>query len=95
MGKTSYRELAHDEKYIKTKVISFHSEIHTIFWDDEISKKGIYYTCIVAITIDSIMKIDKKYFPQVYLEECRYDVKKKKVRNFIDTELVLTDFDCE
>ena len=39
------------------------------------------------------MKIDKKYFTQVYWEECKYDVKKKEVSSFIDSELVLDDSD--
>ena len=34
------------------------------------------YTCIACITIDSVMKIEEKNFPQIYLEECKYRVKK-------------------
>lgn len=41
------------------------------------------------------MKIDKKYFLQLYWEECKYDVKKKKVSSFTDTELVLNDSDFD
>lgn len=41
------------------------------------------------------MKIDKKYFLQLYWEECKYDVKKKKVSSFTDTELVLNDSDYD
>ena len=41
-------------------------------------KEIIYYTCIASITIDSVLKIDKKNHPQVYLEECKYRVKKHK-----------------
>ena len=29
----------------------------------------MYYTCIACITFDSVMKMDEKYFPQVYLRE--------------------------
>ena len=32
----------------------------------------MHYTCIACITIDSVMKMDKKNYPQVYLEECKY-----------------------
>ena len=35
-------------------------------------KENMHYTCIACITIDSVMKMDKKYFPQAYLEECKY-----------------------
>ena len=48
------------------------------------------YTCIACITIDSVMNIEKKKkknHPQVYLEECKYRVKKMQMSRFINTEL--------
>ena len=47
----------------------------------------MHYTCIVCITIDSAMRINKKYFPQVYLEECNYKIKKRQMSRFIIAEL--------
>ena len=47
----------------------------------------MYYACIACITIDSVMKIDKKNHPQVYLEECKYRIQKTKMSRFIKTEL--------
>ena len=47
----------------------------------------MHYTCIACITIDSVMRIDKKNHPQVYLEECKYRVKKIQMSRFINTEL--------
>ena len=35
------------------------------------------------------MKMDKKTYPQVYLEKCKYKIKKKKMLEFIDVELEL------
>ena len=52
----------------------------------------MHYTCIAWITIDSVMKMDKKYVPQVYLEECKYKIKKIQMSRFINTEL---DLDSE
>ena len=45
------------------------------------------YTCIACITIDSVMKMNKKNYPQVYLEECKYKIKKIQTPRFINTEL--------
>ena len=42
------------------------------------SKENMHYTCIAWITIDSIMRMDEKSHPQVYLEECKYRVKNYK-----------------
>ena len=47
----------------------------------------MHYTCIACITIDSIMKMNKKNYPQVNLEECKYRVKKIQMSRFRNTEL--------
>ena len=50
-------------------------------------KENTYYTCIACIAIDSIIKINKKNYPQVYLEECKYKVKKIHTPKFKNMEL--------
>ena len=47
----------------------------------------MYYTCIACRTIDSVMNIDKKNHPQVYLEECKYRIKKTQMLKFIKSKL--------
>ena len=47
----------------------------------------MHYTCIACITIDSVLTIDKKNHPQVYLEECKYRIKKTQMPKSINTEL--------
>ena len=54
---------------------------------NKIPKESMHYTCIACITIDSLMRIEKKNYPQVYLEECKYKPKKIKMIKFIDNEL--------
>ena len=56
--------------------------IKTNFLGMEIPEENIHYTCIAFITIDSVMKMDKKNYPQVYLEECKYRVKKIQTSKF-------------
>ena len=70
------------KKYLKTKVREY----------EGMPKENIHYTCIACITIDSVMKMDKKYFPQVCLGECKYKIKKIQMSRFINTEL---DLDSE
>ena len=50
----------YNEKYIKTKVKTFNAVVNTIFWNDEILKENVHYTCMAVISTDSVMKIDKK-----------------------------------
>ena len=56
--------------------------IKTNFLGNGVPKEHMHYTCIACITIDSVMKIDKKNHPQVYLEECQYRVKKIQTSRF-------------
>ena len=53
--------------------------------------KKNHYICIPAIDIDSVLKIDKKVYPQAYLEECKYKLKKRKLVSFIDSEIIDDD----
>ena len=62
--------------------------IKTNFLDNRITKENIHYTSIACITIDSVMKMDERYFSQVYLEECKYKIKKIQMSTLITTELV-------
>ena len=43
--------------------------------------------------LDSIVKMDNDYNPQIFLEECKYAVKKKKIMNKINEELDLDKSD--
>ena len=75
-----------DETYIKAKVREFNDVIKTNFLGDEVRKENIHYTCIACITIDSVMRMEKKNHPQVYLEECKCRIKKIQMSKFINTE---------
>ena len=77
----------YDETYIKAKVRKFDGVTKTNFLGDEVPKENIYYTCIACITIDSVMRMEKKNYPQVYLEECKYKIRKMQMFKFINTEL--------
>ena len=78
VGLKLFSERIYDDSYIKTKVKTFSEVIKTLFDENEIPKERIEYVCIPCISIDSVLKIDKKNYPQVYLQQCKYKVKKKK-----------------
>ena len=77
----------YDETYIKAKVREFNGAIKTNFLGDEVPKGNMHYTCIACITIDSVMRMEKKNYTQVYLEECKYRIKKIQITRFINAEL--------
>ena len=82
-----HSEPIYDKKYIKAKVREFDGVIKTNFLDNKVPKENMHYTCIPCVTIDSVMRMDKKYYPQVYLEECKYRIKKIHMPRFINAEL--------
>ena len=64
----------------------------TTFIDNAILIKRNHYACIPATDIDSELKIDnKRAYPQAYLEQCKYKLKKRRVVNFIDDEIIDED----
>ena len=80
----------YDDKYIKTKEKRFSDKTNTLFSDNEVPKERNHYICIAAICIDFVLKVDKKNYPQVYLEQCRYKIKMRKPVDFIDPEVDLS-----
>ena len=37
--------------------------------------------------LDSIVDVNKKYHPQIFLKQCKYVIKKKKIMNRINEKL--------
>ena len=78
----------------KAKVRGFDGVIKTNLLDNDMAKENMHYTCIACITIDSVLRIDKKNHLQVYLEECKYKTKIIQITRFINTQLK-SDSDLE
>ena len=78
-----------NDKYILAKLKIFRKKNLTTFNNNNIAPiEKNHYICIPAIDIDSVLKIDKKAYPQAYLEECKYKLKKRKLVSFIDSEII-------
>ena len=60
LGIKFHSEPAYDKIYIKAKVREFDGKIKANFLGNDVPKDNMYYTCIAGITIDSVMRIDKK-----------------------------------
>ena len=87
LGIKFHSEPVYEYKYLKAKVREFDGVIKTNFLGNDMPKENMHYTCIACITIDSVMRMEKKNYPQVYLEECKYKIKKIQMSRFINTEL--------
>ena len=61
-----------DDKYLVAKLKIFDRINRTTFTNNAIPIERNHYICIPAIDIDSVLKIDKRAYPQAYLEQCKY-----------------------
>ena len=77
----------YDETYIKAKVREFDGKIKTNFLGDGVPKENMHCICIVCVTIDSVMRKKKENYPQVYLGEYKYKVKKIQMCRIINAEV--------
>ena len=85
-----------NDKYILAKLKIFKKKNLTTFNNNNIipTDKN-HYICIPAVDIDSVLETDKKGYPQAYLEECKYKLKKRKPVSFIDSGIIDDDSDEE
>ena len=82
-GKSVYGD---DDKYIKTKRKIYAGRIITIFHNKKVPKEKAPCKCLSIIMIHSVIRANKKYYPQTFLEECKYVQEKIKFENYIDEE---------
>ena len=74
-----------DDKYIKTKIKIYPDNMITNFHNKKMSQE----------MLDSIIKANKKYYPQILLEECKYVQEKVKIENHIDDDLEKSESDSD
>ena len=83
-----------DDIYLVAKLKLFDRINRTIFNNNNyIPTKRNHYICIPVTDIDSVLKIDKRAYPQAYLKQCKYKLKKRKIVNYIDDGIIDEDSD--
>ena len=75
-----------DDKYIKAKIKIYAGSMITNFRNKKMLKEKAPCKCLSIIMLDSIIKANKKYYPQALLEERKYIEEKIKIENLIDDE---------
>ena len=84
-----------NDKYIKTKIKIYADSIITDFHNKKMHKEKAPCKCLSIIMIDSIIKANKKYYPQTLLEECKYIQEKIKIENYINEDLENSESDSD
>ena len=78
----------YNNKYINIKIRSYNTDIMTNFHDvdnkdNKLLEKIKAYKCMSLISLDSIIKINKKYYLQTLFQECVYKLINRKVENIV------------
>ena len=84
---TSKPVYGNDNKYIKTKIKIFNDSLNTSFQSKKISEEKVPCKCLPIIMLDSVIRANKKDYPQTLLEECKYEQEKIKMENLIEDDL--------
>ena len=90
-----------DDIYLVAKLKIFNKINRTTFNNNNNNNNNYspmernHYICIPVLDIDSVLKIDKRAYPQAYLEQCKYKLKERKIVNYIDDEIIDEDNDSD
>ena len=79
----------HNDKYIKTKIKICENKKNTNFQGKEMPKENASYDYFSFIILNSVVRVNKKYYPETFLEECKYKIKKNKRDNVITSLRVM------
>ena len=71
------------DTYTKTKIKSYGDKINTNFQGKKVNSS---YKCLSLIMLDSVIKVNKKHYPQTLLEKCKYEIKNNKMENNINDD---------
>ena len=84
-----------NDKYIKTKIKIYGYNVNTNFHRKKIPKEKTSCKCLSLIMLDSVIRVNKKHYPQTLLEECIYEIKKTKIENLMNDGLDPSSSDNE
>ena len=71
----------------------YENRVNTNFQSKKVPKENASCKCLSLIMLESVIRVNKKYFLQTLLEECKYVIRKNKMENHIDDDLDLSTSD--
>ena len=76
MKKESDSDHVFNTNYLKTK-IKYHGDEATDLYNKKIPELDSNHACLAVISLDSALKKNDNYYPQLFLKECKYIEKKE------------------
>ena len=85
-----------DDKCIKTKIKIYAGSVITNFHDKKkMPKEKVPCKCLSLIMLDSVIKANKTYYPQILVEERKYVWEKIKTEDHINDDLEKSESDSD
>ena len=69
----------HDDRYIKTKIRTYDDKVHTNFGALTMPKSDMELEFFTVISDESLLVYESKYYMQVYLNNCAYNIANKQM----------------
>ena len=66
-----------NDQYIKSKIKMYEDKVNTNLQGKKVPKENASCKCLSLIMLDSVIRVNKKYYPQILSEEWKYAIKKK------------------
>ena len=70
-----------NDKNINTRISSYGDKVNTNFQGKKIPKENASHKCLSLIMLGSVIRVNKKFYTQILLEECEIEIKKTKMEN--------------
>ena len=77
IGKEFDSEHDGSDKYIKKKIKTYGDKVNTNVQGKKVPKEDASYKFLLLIMLDSVMRLNKGYYSQTFLERCSYETKKR------------------
>ena len=77
----------YDDRYIKTKIRTFGNKVYANFCGLTVPEDDIQCGSFTIFSIDSLLVYNKKYYLQVYLGNCAYEIVNKQITDYLDENL--------
>ena len=71
----------------------YEDRVNTNFQGKKVPKENASYKCLSLIMLDSVIRVNKKYYLQTLLEDCKYVIRKNKLENLMNNDLNLSSSD--
>ena len=71
----------------------YEDRVNTNFQGKKVPKENASYKCLSLIMLCSVIRTNKKYYPQTLLEECKYVIRNNKMENLLNDDLDLSSSD--